>query len=194
MNTENYSSQTDTGQEPSNMGNPQQNPGANPEMRAMPRFQGENSQRKSPALASILSLLPGLGQIYVGYYQQGFVFIAVFASTIAVLASSIMRDLTPLFAIFLGFFHIFNVIDANRRANHFNRVMAGLNVEDIPEDFKLPSSGGSTTIGVVLVVIGALFILDLNFDVSMAWVEDWWPAILVAVGINMIVKSRRNSG
>ena len=36
---------------------------------------------KSPALAAILSMMPGLGQVYIGYYQRGFVHILVIASS-----------------------------------------------------------------------------------------------------------------
>jgi len=196
MSTENYSSQTETGQESGHYESPppRMESEMNRDMRPRHPYEERNSQRKSPVLASILSLMPGMGQIYVGYYQQGFVFIGIFAGTVALLASGTMSGLEPILGIFLGFFQIFNLIDANRRANHFNRVMAGLSIEEMPEDFKLPSSGGSTTIGVVLVAVGLLFILDLNFNVSMEWIENWWPAILVAIGINMIVKSKRKNG
>lgn len=195
MNTENYSSQADPGQESGNYESspPRIEADLNYEARPVPPYQKQNTQRKSPALASVFSLMPGMGQIYVGYYQQGFTFIGIFAGTVALLASGSMHNLEPLLGIFLGFFHIFNVIDANRRAHHYNRVMAGLSVDEMPEDFKLPSAGGSTTIGVVLVGVGILFLLDLNANISMAWIEDWWPAILVAIGINMILKSRRKN-
>ena len=43
-----------------------------------PRLAGDQ-RRKSPTLAALLSLMPGLGQVYVGYYQQGFIDIAVAA-------------------------------------------------------------------------------------------------------------------
>ena len=40
-------------------------------------------RRKKPFLASVLSIMPGLGQVYVGYYKQGF----VNAITVALLIS-----------------------------------------------------------------------------------------------------------
>ena len=33
----------------------------------------DDPRRKSPVLALVLSLMPGLGQVYVGYYNQGFI-------------------------------------------------------------------------------------------------------------------------
>ena len=49
------------------------------------------ANRKSPLVATLLSCMPGLGQIYVGYYQQGFINMLVVASTIAILSSGVMR-------------------------------------------------------------------------------------------------------
>ena len=83
-----------------------------------------DSRRKSPALACFLSLMPGLGQVYVGYYQRGFVHAAVVATLITVLSSEI-RELTPMVALFLTFFWLYNIIDAGRRAALYNEVLAG---------------------------------------------------------------------
>jgi hypothetical protein len=53
---------------------------------------------KSPALASFLSLFPGLGQIYVGYYPHGFVNALVIACLITALATEDLDELAPLAA------------------------------------------------------------------------------------------------
>ncbi len=57
----------------------------------------------------------------------------------------------------------------------------------------MPTTKGSMLGGAILILIGLLFILDLNFDVSMAWVENWWPLILVLVGVNLVLKARKRS-
>lgn len=152
-----------------------------------------NIRRKSPAMATWLSCMPGLGQIYVGYYQQGFINMFVVAGTIAILSSTFMRGAEPFFGVFLSFFWIFQMIDANRRAHHYNRVMEGLGGEDVPDGFSMPTTKGSMMGGSVLVVLGTLFILDLNFGISMEWIENWWPLILVLVGVNLIYKARKNA-
>lgn len=162
--------------------------GAGYETRATPSY-----NRKSPVLATLLSLMPGLGQIYVGYYQQGFINIFVVAGTISILASSVMRGAEPFFGVFIAFFWIYQMIDANRRAHHYNRVMEGLTGEDVPEGFSMPTSKGSMLGGAVLILVGVLFILDLNFDISMQWVENWWPLILILVGVNLVYKARKNA-
>ncbi len=149
--------------------------------------------QKSPALATWLSLMPGMGQVYVGYYQKGFSYLATIAVVIAMLNLNLPDSLTAMLGIFLGFFWIFNMIDAHRRANHFNRAMRGLASESLPEEFEMPSSVGSVPVGVVLVVIGVLVILDLNFNVSLQWLENWWPLFLVGFGGWLIVKGRQGA-
>ncbi len=101
-----------------------------------------DSRRKSPGLACFLSLMPGLGQVYVGYYQRGFVHAAVVATLITVLSSEI-RELTPMVAIFLTFFWLYNIIDAGRRAALYNEVLAGRTGIELPADLMLPGLGGS---------------------------------------------------
>jgi hypothetical protein len=145
-------------------------------------------------MATMLSLMPGLGQIYVGYYQQGFINIAVVAGIITLLASSAIRGAEPFFGVFLAFYWIYQMIDANRRAHHYNQVMAGLGGEKVPEGFEMPTTRGSLLGGGVLIVLGILFILDLNFDVSMEWVENWWPLILVLAGVNLVYKAMKKQG
>ena len=154
---------------------------------------GIGPNRKSPVLATLLSLMPGLGQIYVGYYQQGFINMFVVAGTIAILSSSMMRGAEPFFGVFIAFFWIYQMIDANRRAQHYNQVKSGLGGEEVPEGFEMPTGKGSLLGGAILILVGVLFILDLNFNVSMEWVENWWPLILVLVGVNLVYKARKNS-
>src|SRR5512135_301327 len=65
---------------------------------------GDDPRRKSPALAFILSGMPGLGQVYVGYYQQGFAHVLVVTTLILLLASRSIHALAPAFGFFLAFF------------------------------------------------------------------------------------------
>ncbi len=153
---------------------------------------GAQISRKSPAMATWLSLGPGLGQIYVGYYNQGFTNIAVVAAIITLLASGVARPLVPFLGVFLAFFWIFNMIDANRRAQHYNRVKAGLAAETVPDEFQLPKGGGSLTWGTILIAAGVLIFLDLNFGVSLEWIEDFWPLALVLFGARLVWKARAN--
>ena len=149
--------------------------------------------RKSPGLATVLSMMPGLGQIYVGYYQQGFIFVLVPAAIIAVLSSGAVRGLVPFLAMFLAFFWIFNMVDANRRALHYNRVAEGLGGQELPEGFALPGAKGSAGGGILLIVVGILLFLDLKAGISLEWLAEWWPLGLVGSGAWLVLKARRQA-
>jgi hypothetical protein len=140
----------------------------------------------------VLSGLPGLGQVYVGYYQRGFVHITVAAGVIFLLNQHEFRDFQPLLGPFLAFFWIYNMIDAARCANAVNRGMeAGLR----PELPALPAAvggGGSVFTGVILVALGLLFLGRTVLGFSLAWMGDWWPALLVIFGLRMIYTGRRH--
>ena len=42
--------------------------------------------------------------------------------------------------------------------------------------------------GIILVIVGAL-LLAHNFDLlSLGWLRQWWPAILIVVGLLSIVR------
>lgn len=157
-------------------------------------------RHKSPVLASLLSLMPGLGQIYVGYYQRGFVHALVVASLIALLAAEALDELTPLAAIFLAFFMLYNIVDAGRRAAFYNQALAeGESFEPVrlPGDGTVPGPGGSLAGGTALVAVGFAMLLHTRFGVSLDWVEDWWPAALVALGAYLIylaILDRRSLG
>ncbi len=152
-----------------------------------------NFNRKSPLVAALLSCMPGLGQVYVGYYVQGFINVFVAGAAIATLASSLFRGAVPLIAISLAFFWLYQMIDANRRAHHYNRVMAGLGGEEVPDGFGMPTAKGSMLGGAVLVIVGILFFMDLNFGISLEWIEKAWPLIIVLVGVYLIYKARKDA-
>jgi len=51
--------------------------------------------------------------------------------------------------------------------------------------------GGSVVGGVVMVVVGLLFLAN-NFIPGFHF-EDYWPVILVVIGIGMLLKPRRGA-
>jgi hypothetical protein len=138
-------------------------------------------REKSVPLACVLSLMPGLGQVYVGYYQRGFVHALVVGSIIAFLANGALDEIVPLFGIFLPFFWLYNVIDAGRRASLYNQVLAGSETIELPRDFEMPQRG-SVWGGLVLMAIGAILLSRTRFGYSLDWLEEWWPAAPILFG------------
>jgi hypothetical protein len=152
------------------------------------RFSPFEAARKSPALASVLSLAPGLGQVYVGYYQRGFVHILVVASIITTLAAGVARDLTPALGIFLAFFWLYNIVDAGRRAALYNLALDGATTIKLPDESSGPG-GGSVAAGILLITFGGVFLAHTQWNVSMRWLADWWPLAPIAFGVWLIFKS-----
>ncbi|HEY3383594.1 MAG TPA: DUF5668 domain-containing protein [Vicinamibacterales bacterium] len=142
----------------------------------------DDPRRKSPVLALVLSLMPGLGQVYVGYYQQGFANALIIASLIALLASNRLHHMEPLFALFMSFYWLFNVVDAWRRAVFYNNALAGIGPATLPDDFPLSMGRGSLGGGIALIVVGAVMLSNTLFGVSLDWLEQWWPVAFIAVG------------
>lgn len=162
-----------------------------PQPQAQPRTYpaASDPRQKSPFLAGLLSAMPGLGQVYVGYYQRGFVHALVVATIITLLAAEAIEPLIPLGSIFLGFFWLYNIVDAARRASLYNQALAGVAGVEPPEDFKVPGFRGSILGGIVIAATGVVLLLHTRFDVSLDWLEEWWPAALVLFGAYLVWKA-----
>jgi hypothetical protein len=151
----------------------------------------DDPRKKSVMLAMILSSMPGLGQVYVGYYDLAFRNILVVCGLIAVVAT-IGGDLEPVVALFLAFFWLHNIVDAGRRASFYNQALAGIRPMELPEDVKAPQQAlGSFAGGVLLVVVGVMLFLNTMFRVPLDWLAQWWPLALVAAGAWLIYADRR---
>jgi hypothetical protein len=147
---------------------------------------------KSPLVAAVLSLMPGLGQVYVGYYPRGFLHCIVVAGVISVLYSTTGEPAyLPLLGLFLAFFWLYNVIDAARLAALYNRVLSGGREPDLPEGFELPGIGGSIVGGSILILAGFAVLLHTRWGVSLDWVEEWWPVFPMLFGAYLLGKAIR---
>ena len=144
-------------------------------------------RRKSPLLAAVISVFPGVGQLYIGYYTRGFAIAAIFFLTVITAGNS--RDpVAPILGMTAMFVWLFNVIDAGRMAALYNHAAAGTDVVEMPEDFKLPKMGGSIIGGAVLLVAGGVALSNTAFGYSLDWVEVWWPAFPVALGAYLLAR------
>ena len=158
---------------------------------AMPRL-----QRKSPFLAGLLSLMPGIGQIYIGYYALGFIHIAVFVTTIFLLVRMSINSfsaLTPALGVFLGFFIVYNIVDASRRAVLYNLALDGVQGIRLPDmNASLPKFQlqGSVTGGAALIALGVVLLSNTLFGFSLDWLASWWPLGLVGLGAYLVAKAR----
>ena len=126
--------------------------------------------------------MPGLGQVYVGYYQRGFVHLVVVATAITLLASGSLGPLVPLVGLFMAFFWLYNMVDAWRRAALYNYALEGGTEMELPDDLQVPAFRGTLTGGVTLMVVGLILLANTRFGMSLDWIEDWWPLAIVGFG------------
>jgi hypothetical protein len=158
--------------------------------------QMRDPRAKSPALAAVLSMMPGLGQVYVGYYQRGFIHAVVVAGMITLLAGEMVGQLTPMFGVFMSFFWLYNIIDAARSASLYNQYLAGNPALDPPEDFRMPRSGGSVFGGTCLIAVGFILLLHTRFGMPLDWMEEWWPVAPMIFGaylLSQAIRERRST-
>jgi hypothetical protein len=148
----------------------------------------DDPRRKSVKWAAILSLVPGLGQVYVGYYHAGFQHVAVLCVTLLIASSGVFRDAEPPLVLFTIFYWLYNIVDAARRANLYNQALSGLRPMDLPDEMNPPRRIGSLAGGVGLIALGLVLFTHTMFDWSLRWLADWWPIGLVAVGAWLVYK------
>jgi hypothetical protein len=144
----------------------------------------DDPRRKSPILALILSAMPGLGQVYVGFYQQGFTNALVVASIIGLLNSrlGLVHRIEPLFGLFLAFFWLYNMVDAWRRAVFYNNALAGIGPAAMPEEFTVGMRKGSAIGGAAMILVGVLLLSNTLLGMPLDWLERWWPVVFIAIG------------
>lgn len=145
-------------------------------------------RRKSSFTASVLSMMPGLGQVYVGYYQRGFLN-AIVVSTLIWILSLDIELIAPLVGLFLAFFWLYNIVDAGRRAMLYNEALAGRTGIELPEDFKTPALKGSIPGGLAAIAIGGVVLSHTLFDMPLDWISDWWPVALILFGVYLVGRS-----
>ncbi len=156
-------------------------------------FFRDDARYKSPALATLMSMMPGLGQIYIGYYQQGFINIVIIATIISILASMHGDSpIVPFLGLFLAFYWLYNMVDAARKATFYNQAVAGMGPLPVPEGEQLLGTKGSLVGGIVMIVIGGIALAHTRFGMPLEWVERWWPLVLVLMGAWLLFQSVAN--
>lgn len=126
---------------------------------------------KSPAAATLLSLFPGLGQIYNGQPAKALVFFLAWVGSIAG-----AHDQPMPFGLMIPFVHLFNMIDAWRSATAINLRAAGGARLDEDASVESPAWGGT------LVALG-LVLLARNLGwLDLSAIARFWPVLLIVVG------------
>ena len=147
---------------------------------------------KSPVLATVLSLMPGLGQVYLGYTRLGFIHGLAMATFIALMSSNKLGMLEPFFGVSMAFFVLYNLVDAHRRATLLNEAIARMETPDLPDGFGAVSFNARIGLGLGLILLGGMSLLSIWFQFSFAWLEHWWPVGLLGFGVYLVVKALKD--
>ena len=145
---------------------------------------------KSPALAGILSFFfPGTGALYNGQPLKFLVVLLGAAIMITMPANE--EGSAPFLGIMLGGLYIYQFIDAIATASAINRkALAGEEVEEIKIE-ELPEfvRTGSVFWGIVLMVLGAIFLMaNFSFLVDYSRIWSLWPLVVIIIGIKLVVE------
>jgi len=137
----------------------------------------------NPGLALFLGFIPGVGAIYNGQYAKGLVHAVVFGVLISILNSS-PGGLQPVFGILLPVWIFYMAFEAYHTAR--KRLMG----EPVDEYSSIINVGGhpnnAPVAGVVLVVLGALLLMDTLHVFDFEYLARYWPVLLIAAGAYLL--------
>lgn len=136
---------------------------------------------KSPILALVLSLFPGIGQAYNGQFAKALTFFLMWAGSIYLTA-----EVDPMpFAFLIPFTYFFNLVDAYRSAVLINARAAGGTPLAEENTFESPAWGAS------LLVLGLLLLFNNLGWLQLIAFKRYWPLALVAAGVVFLMRARR---
>lgn len=136
---------------------------------------------KNPWVALVLSLFPGVGQLYNGQPAKGVVF---FFSWVGCIFGTAEIDPFP-FAFLIPFVYFFNLIDAWRSATAINTRFLGGQAVLEEETSESPAWGAS------LVGLGLVLLLNNLGWLQLSALRRWWPLVMVVVGAMFLYSSLR---
>jgi hypothetical protein len=153
----------------------------------------------NPALAGILSIFPGVGTVYCGQYVKGLAYMGIFV----LLILGIIHVSGLVFGLSIGFFFVYQIIDAVRTAH---AIQMGI---PVPDPLGLNQTFGTgepiyptgTAMGiataeapkvptgaVILIALGVLFLLETAGLLGDFGVNRLWPLILIGLGVWLFAK------
>jgi len=141
----------------------------------------------SPALAFVLGMIPGVGAVYNGQYAKGLVHVVILGLAISLVSSGTVSGFEPLFGLMISCFWFYMAFEAYHTAK---KRRAGEPVDEFSSVFPRPASRGPASrvpvAPIVLIALGALFLLSNLEIIDMHKLLRYWPALLIVMGIYMI--------
>ena len=141
-----------------------------------------STEVKSPKVAGWLSIVPGLGLVYLGQYLKALVVWVLFMGACHISEQS---DVGGPLGVFLWFAQVFYAVQEARRLNRFR---AG--APQAEEDIGIPEKE-SPLWGGILIGIGTLLLLDQFHLIRFGEIfETFWPVLIIVLGIQILLRGR----
>ena len=132
--------------------------------------------KRKPTTAFWLSVIPGLGHVYLGQAAKGILFLLLFVALI-----NLSEEGPDAFGILIPVYWFVVMLDAHRSAQELNRLIESGGKPPDPFALSLSKWWGWSLLGVgVLLLLSNLGLLDLN------WVWQFWPLALILLGLRLI--------
>ncbi len=129
-----------------------------------------SQERKSAATkAAICGVIPGVGAVYNMDYMKAVVHLAAFSGL------CVFAEANDIFGLFAFVFYVFTIFDAYRSALDPRKKR-----EFSSDPINMPIWG------LVLILIGVMFLLDSLDAISLRSITQFWPLILVFLGCYMV--------
>ena len=144
-------------------------------------------QARTPLLAGIFSVFPGLGNVYNGLYLRGATFFLIFFGLILV-ASGTEPPEAVILVFSIIFVWLFNIFDAYRQATFIN---LGFQPDlSFPSKSRATSWGsGGMVAGIAVFLLGLYGLLREQFDFDFTFLVDHWYVLFMAFGAFLIAQT-----
>ncbi|MFZ0640668.1 MAG: B-box zinc finger protein [Candidatus Acidiferrales bacterium] len=155
-------------------------------------------QGPNPGTACALGFIPGLGAVYNGEYVKGLIHVIIFGGLIALMSNSdnMPDGIVAMIAVFFAVFYCYMPIEAYRtaRAKRLGIPVTGFFGETSAPPAAPGGPGASArhnyTGSIILIVLGVVFLLATTGVLNSRWVWNFWPLLLIAIGVALILKRR----
>ncbi len=140
-------------------------------------------KKKSPSVAAVLAICPGLGAIYNGQILKAITFILIFATLVGLQEYAHGLE-NAIFGLMTAGFYVYMIIDSYNSARAIN-----LGIKD---SSTLSMERGSIWAGALLLFIGIAMLLA-NFGViDYEHIVKLWPIVFIVIGAKMIYKWKKS--
>lgn len=138
----------------------------------------------SPGLAFLLGLIPGVGAIYNAQYVKGLLHVVVLGLLISIAHSGASDDFEPLFGMMIGVWVFYMAFEAYHTAK---KRQLGLPIDEFSSLVPLhPERRGFPAGPIVLIALGALFLMNNLEILHFSQILRYWPVALIGLGAYML--------